>query len=207
MLICISKAAITYGDPMAGERTKALGGWGCLPESRTQVNCAKGDGVCTGAFSISVAHLSYTADGSINKGVNFAATIINGGKLGGNPDGACKYGINISDLKGVGGAPPGAGGAPPKSGGGGGAPKGKGNPKGGAGGIPTGGGISAPPKSTEGAESSDAAPKSTGGAEESAPKGGEESSTPPDAAPTSDTPAEPAEPAVPAAPEMDGMRF
>ncbi|KAF2423503.1 cutinase, partial [Tothia fuscella] len=66
-------AACTYGDPMAGERTKALGGWGCMPEARTQVNCAKGDGVCTGAFSISAAHLSYTGDGSIAKCVNFVS--------------------------------------------------------------------------------------------------------------------------------------
>jgi cutinase len=141
-------AAITYGDPMAGERTKMLGGWGCLPESRALVNCAKGDGVCTGAFSISAAHMSYTGDGSIAKGVNFAAQIINGGKLEGNPGGECKYGISAADLQnmkgagGTGGAPGTGGSAPPTSSKG--SPKGKG--KGGSGGMPKGGsGMSPPP--------------------------------------------------------------
>jgi hypothetical protein len=166
---------------MAGERTKMLGGWGCLPESRTQVNCNKGDGVCTGAFSISMAHLSYTADGSIAKGVNFAAQIINGGKLEGNPDGACKYGINIGDIKGAGGAPgaPGAGGAPAT----GGSPKGKG------GGMPKGaGGV---PKGTASAPSSPPAPKGT-------PKE-EEAPSAPAATPATESPAEAPAAEVPAA--------
>jgi hypothetical protein len=175
---------------MAGERTKALGGWGCLPEARTQVNCNKGDGVCTGAFSISVAHLSYTADGSINKGVNFAAQVINGGKLEGNPDGACKYGLNIADLpRPEGGASGGAKGSPkgsPKGKGTGSAPKGSGPPAGGASSPAPAESASATPAP---AESSSATPAPT------------EASTPRSSA---ETPAEtPAESAAPA--PMAGM--
>jgi hypothetical protein len=93
------QGAITYGDPMAGERTKMLGGWGCLPESRTRIFCNKGDGVCDGAFSISTAHMSYTSNGDIGKGVSFAAQIVNSGKLAGNTDGQCHYGISIGDMQ------------------------------------------------------------------------------------------------------------
>jgi hypothetical protein len=114
---------------MAGERTKALGGWGCLPEERTQVFCNKGDGVCTGAFSISAAHLSYSSNGDIGKGASFAAKIINGGKIAG-VEGGCKYGLSLSGGAGggaKGGKGPGGPGGPPKGVGG---PKGAGEAKG-----------------------------------------------------------------------------
>jgi hypothetical protein len=143
------QAAITYGDPMAGERTKALGGWGCLPEDRTQVFCNKGDGVCTGAFSISGAHLSYTSNGDIGKGAAFATQIVNGNKMGGNPGGECKYGISINDIpKGEGGgAKAGGGGTKGKGmpGKGTGAPKGAGPKGGGMGGAPAKGSGDSPP--------------------------------------------------------------
>lgn len=141
--------AITYGDPMAGERTKPLGGWGCLPEDRTKVFCNSGDGVCTGSFSISGAHLSYTTNGDIAKGAAFAVQVINGGSLKG-VEGECKYGISAADL------PKGAGGAPKGSGGG--LPKGSGSPKGipkskGMGGLKGSGGSgessAAPPAAAE----------------------------------------------------------
>ncbi|KAF2397744.1 cutinase-domain-containing protein [Trichodelitschia bisporula] len=92
-------AAITYGDPMAGPTTKMIGGtWGCLPESRSRVFCNKGDGVCTGQFSISAAHLSYTGNGDINKGAAFAAEIVSKGQLGASPEG-CKYGPTGPELQ------------------------------------------------------------------------------------------------------------
>jgi hypothetical protein len=168
---------------MAGERTKALGGWGCLPEARTQVNCNKGDGVCTGAFSISMAHLSYTADGSINKGVNFAAQIISGGKLDGNPGGTCKYAFSIADIPrpdgaAAGGAPSagGAKGSPkgaPKGKGTGSVPKGSGPPAGGSG-EPAAASSPAPAESSP-AESSPVTPAP---AEESTPEPSAETPAP-----------------------------
>jgi hypothetical protein len=44
--------------------------------------CNSGDGVCGGAFSISMAHLSYTSNGDIQKGTDFVAKIVNGGSVG-----------------------------------------------------------------------------------------------------------------------------
>jgi Cutinase len=109
---------------MAGERTKPLGGWGCLPEDRTKVFCNSGDGVCTGSFSISAAHLSYTTNGDIAKGAAFAVQVINEGPLKG-VEGECKYGLSAASLGGVKGSG-GTGGAPK----GGGVPKGSVSPKG-----------------------------------------------------------------------------
>jgi hypothetical protein len=107
---------------MAGATTKLIGGsWGCLPEERAKIFCNQGDGVCGGAFSISGAHLSYTSNGDINKGVEFAMKIINGGKLGPPTDG-CKFSPSASELQAKfcsGGGPPGGGppkGGPPKGG-------------------------------------------------------------------------------------------
>ncbi|TID17947.1 cutinase-domain-containing protein [Venturia nashicola] len=95
--------ALTYGDPLAGERTKAFGGWGCLPDTRAKVFCNAGDGVCGGAFSISAAHLSYTTNGDIAKGAAFAVQIINEGKL--EPvQGQCKYAFSAAGMRGTGGS-------------------------------------------------------------------------------------------------------
>jgi hypothetical protein len=52
------------------------------------VFCNSGDGVCTGAFAISVAHLSYTTNGDIGKAVSFVQRLIKENKSGG---GECKY--------------------------------------------------------------------------------------------------------------------
>ncbi|QDS77557.1 hypothetical protein FKW77_001236 [Venturia effusa] len=94
-------AAITYGDPI--HFSKALGGWGCLPEARTKVFCNTGDGVCGGAFAISMAHLSYTTNGDIAKGAAFALQFINDGNIKGG-EGGCKYGSSM--MGGGGGAAP-----------------------------------------------------------------------------------------------------
>lgn len=157
---------------MAGERTKALGGWGCLPEDRTKVFCNSGDGVCTGAFSISGAHLSYTTNGDIAKGAAFAAQVISGGAIKG-VEGECKYGN--SGFKGAGGA----GGASAKGSGGGGT-KGTAGAKGAGG---SGGGLKGVPKGKG---------KGTGGT-------GESSAAPPAAA--EPAPAAPAAEAAPPAAE------
>jgi Cutinase len=69
------QAAVTYGDPLKNY-AKAMGGWGKLPEERSKVFCNQGDGVCGGAFSISAAHLSYTSNGDIAKGVSFVVDAI-----------------------------------------------------------------------------------------------------------------------------------
>lgn len=127
---------------MAGERTKALGGWGCLPVERTKVFCNSGDGVCTGAFSISAAHLSYTSNGDIGKGAAFAMEMINADVIKG-VEGECKYGLSAASLggaKGTGAAPKGSG--MPK--GSSGAPKGKGT-----GGSKGSGELSPPPPAAE----------------------------------------------------------
>jgi len=110
-------AAVTYGDPLKNYEVLGLGGWGSLPKSHSLVFCNTGDGVCGGAFSISAAHLSYTSNGDIQKGVDFVAKVIN--NVGGDVAAPSA------------GAPKGAG--TPKSGGmpkGSGAPKGTGSPKG-----------------------------------------------------------------------------
>jgi hypothetical protein len=84
---------------MAGPTTKMIGGgWGCLPEERAKVFCNKGDGVCTGQFSISGAHMSYTSNGDIGKGAAFAAEVISKGALGATP-GGCKYGPTGPELQ------------------------------------------------------------------------------------------------------------
>jgi hypothetical protein len=117
---------VTYGDPLKNFAF-GPGTWGSLPKNRTMIFCNTGDGVCKGAFSISGAHLSYTSNGDIRKGVEFVSRTISA--LGNSP------------LKGGPPPPPDAGprggGAPknggaPKSGGfrkGGGLPKGDGPPK------------------------------------------------------------------------------
>jgi hypothetical protein len=66
---------VTYGDPLKNYNF-GPGTWGSLPKERTLIFCNQGDGVCGGAFSISAAHLSYTSNGDIRKGVDFVAKTI-----------------------------------------------------------------------------------------------------------------------------------
>jgi len=185
-------AAVTYGDPMAGERTKMLGGWGCLPEDRTSVFCNKGDGVCTGQFSISAAHLSYTSNGDIAKGAAFAVAAINKmpGTAAAADGGSCKWALNAADYKGAGGAAGGApgGGAPGKGGAKGGGAKGGAPPKG----KGSGGSGMAPPPKESGGEATAPAPEAAAPAPEAAAPATEAAA-----------PAAPAE-AAPAAPAAGG---
>ena len=104
---------MTYGDPLKNYEALGLGGWGSLPKSHTMVFCNSGDGVCGGAFSISAAHLSYTSNGDINKGIEFVAKIVGGA------------GESVSDAPASAGAAP-KGGKIPKSSG---SPKGTGAAK------------------------------------------------------------------------------
>jgi hypothetical protein len=114
--ICVyNQAAVTYGDPLKNYETLGLGGWGSLPKSHTLVFCNSGDGVCGGAFSISAAHLSYTSNGDISKGVEFVSKFITDGGEG----------VSDAPPAPAGGAP--KGGKPPKNSG---MPKGSGAPKG-----------------------------------------------------------------------------
>ena len=48
------KAVTTFGDPLQKEAFQGV------PQTKTKIFCAQGDGVCDGAFAISAAHLSYT---------------------------------------------------------------------------------------------------------------------------------------------------
>jgi hypothetical protein len=118
------------------------GTWGSLPTDRTLVFCNDGDGVCGGAFSISAAHLSYTSNGAIAKGVDFIAKTVEA--LGAEPlKGAPpSAGANTGAIP-SGGIPKGEAGGASKGAGG---VKGKGG-KGGSG-IPKGG--SGPPPTTSG---------------------------------------------------------
>jgi len=75
-------AAVTFGDPMKWALNVPGYGWGSLPKERALLFCNTGDGVCGGAFSISVAHLSYTSNGDIQKGTDFVSQIVNGGRVG-----------------------------------------------------------------------------------------------------------------------------
>lgn len=76
-------AAVTYGDPLKNYQQFGPGTWGSLPAERTLVFCNQGDGVCGGAFSISAAHLSYTSNGDIAKGVSFVVKTLEA--LGNDP--------------------------------------------------------------------------------------------------------------------------
>jgi len=75
-------AAITFGDPMKWAISVPGFGWGTLPKERALLFCNSGDGVCGGAFSISMAHLSYTSNGDVQKGTDFVSQIVNGGRVG-----------------------------------------------------------------------------------------------------------------------------
>jgi len=140
-------AAVTFGDPLKNYQQFGPGTWGSLPPERTLVFCNQGDGVCGGAFSISAAHLSYTSNGDIAKGVAFVAKQIEA--LGPGPLKAAPPppGANTGAIpaKGAGGAaaPKGSGGAAPK-GSGGAAPKGSGG-AGASKGVPKGGSSGPPP--------------------------------------------------------------
>ena len=154
------KAAVTFGAPLKNYQQFGPGTWGSLPSDRTLVFCNSGDGVCGGAFSISAAHLSYTSNGDIAKGVAFVSKMVDalGSKaLEAAPPPA---GANTGAYPAGAGGAPGAGGPPPKGGapkGAGGAPsKGGAPPKGGAGGPKAGGGMpkggSGPPAAPPAAE-------------------------------------------------------
>lgn len=136
---------MTYGDPLKNFAF-GPGTWGSLPKNRTMIFCNAGDGVCKGAFSISGAHLSYTSNGDIKKGVEFVSRTISA--FGNDP------------LKAAPPPPPEARPSGAKGSGRGGAPKSGGFPKGGGpakaggaakgGGFPKGGGLpkgDRPPKS------------------------------------------------------------
>jgi hypothetical protein len=117
------QAAVTYGDPLKNYGF-GPGTWGSLPKERTLIFCNSGDGVCGGAFSISAAHLSYTSNGDIKKGVDFVAKTLSA--LGEGPlQAAAAPAPSMGGFGGAGGAPGGAKGA--------GMPKGKGK---GGGGFP-----------------------------------------------------------------------
>jgi len=146
-------AAVTYGDPLKNYQT-SLGGWGKLPKEHAMVFCNSGDGVCGGAFSISAAHLSYTSNGDINKGVNFVAKVINDPSIP----------APAADAPASGEAP--SGGMPKTAG-----PKGAKGAKGGGskGAGPKGAGPkgSGPPKSGESGEAESPASGAAAGAESS----------------------------------------
>jgi hypothetical protein len=107
------------------------------------VFCNQGDGVCGGAFSISAAHLSYTSNGTIQKGVDFVASVM------ANPD------IGQTSPKNPNASsPPVPGGALTDGGmpkGGGSVGGSKGTPKGAPKGSPKGGGVpkGPPPRAEE----------------------------------------------------------
>ncbi|KAF2229361.1 carbohydrate esterase family 5 protein [Viridothelium virens] len=63
-------AVTTFGDPVQKEAFQGV------PQSRTKIFCAQGDGVCNGVFAISAAHLSYTQT-SITPAAQFIQSNLN----------------------------------------------------------------------------------------------------------------------------------
>ena len=56
-----------FGDPF---QKQAFTG---VDASKVKIFCATGDSVCTGGFTITPAHLSYTSSGDTAKGAQFIA--------------------------------------------------------------------------------------------------------------------------------------
>ncbi|KAM0699004.1 hypothetical protein Q7P36_001049 [Cladosporium allicinum] len=65
-------AAVVYGDPSR----QAAGG---LDKSKVKSYCVSGDGVCSGTFAITAAHLAYTSNGDTQEGAAFIVSKTQGG--------------------------------------------------------------------------------------------------------------------------------
>ncbi|KAL1586510.1 hypothetical protein WHR41_05288 [Cladosporium halotolerans] len=65
-------AAVVYGDPSR----QAAGG---LDASKVKDYCVSGDGVCSGTFAITAAHLAYTSNGDTEDGAKFIISKTQGG--------------------------------------------------------------------------------------------------------------------------------
>lgn len=66
------KGLVLYGDPFNGATVKGV------PKEKVKIFCNDSDGVCKGALSIGVGHLSYTSNGDVKKGADWCKQLVGG---------------------------------------------------------------------------------------------------------------------------------